>query len=219
MHQWKIYHHGPESGGTPKSAVLMLHGVGSNGRDLIGLAPHLARNLPDTVFLSPDGLQPFDMVPGFAMEDAFQWFSLQSRAPADLMAEATASFPAVNELIDRVADEFKISPSKIALLGFSQGTMMALFTALRRQAPVAGVLGYSGILLDETGFDGFQKMPVCLIHGQADDVVAFTHHGEAVTRLQQAGYDVDSLAIPHLPHSIDMSGIERGAAFLQRVLA
>jgi phospholipase/carboxylesterase len=218
MHKWKIYHQAPASGAEPKSAVLMMHGVGSNGQDLINLAPYLAQSLPDTLFLSPDAPQPYDIVPGMMMENAYQWFSLQNRDPDILMEQATQSFDDVNELIDKIAGQYNLDPSRIALLGFSQGTMMAFFTALRRATPLAGVLGYSGMILDDDGFESMQKTPVCLIHGEDDDVVPFAMHQIAVDRLRNAGLDVDALSIPGLPHSIDQAGIDRGAAFLKRVL-
>jgi phospholipase/carboxylesterase len=218
MTDMKTYAFGPASGGTPRKIVLMLHGLGSNGQDLMGLAPLLAQHVPDALFLSPDAPQAYDMAPpGFG----FQWFSLQSYEPEFMFDGATATLPSLNTYIDHVLADTGLKESDLVLLGFSQGTMMSLFAACRRSAPVAGVLGYSGALLetDSSAMAAMQKFPVCLIHGAADDVVPLARFHAAKTGLETAGYEVDSLIIPDLPHSIDESGIRHGAAFLQRVLS
>ncbi|HEY8189746.1 MAG TPA: phospholipase, partial [Micavibrio sp.] len=141
MTEMKTYAFGPASGGKPEKIVLMLHGVGSNGQDLIGLAPHLAQALPNVVFVSPDAPQPYDMAPF-----GFQWFSLQNRDPAAMLRGIEAAMPVLNRYIDGVLEEFGLRDSDLALLGFSQGTMMSLYAGPRRAGKIAGVLGYSGLL-------------------------------------------------------------------------
>lgn len=216
MTEMQTYAFGPDTGEKPRKIVLMLHGLGSNGQDLMGLAPLLARELPDVLFLSPDAPQPYDMAPhGFG----YQWFSLQSYEPDFMRDGAAAVEPGLNAYIDTLLAHAGLEDSDLALLGFSQGTMMSLFAAGRRRKPVAGVLGYSGALLDTDAavLATMQKYPVCLIHGDADGVVPLSRYHAAISGLEAAGYAVDGLVIPGLEHSIDEQGIARGAAFLKRV--
>lgn len=218
MSHYNTYAFGPLSGEKPRKVVLMLHGLGSNGQDLMGLAPLLAKNLPDVLFLSPDAPQDYDLAPsGFG----YQWFSLRSFEHDFMLKGARAAEPGLNAYIDTILAQTGLAASDLVLLGFSQGTMMSLFAAMRRQAPIAGVVGYSGALLgaDELSSATLQKFPVCLIHGDADDVVTVDRYHAAKDALAGAGYVVDSLSIPGLAHGIDDSGIAFGAAFLQRIFA
>ena len=217
MSQFNTYAFGPANGEKPRKVVVMLHGLGSNGQDLIGLAPLLAQQLPDVLFLSPDAPQDYDMAPpGFG----FQWFSLQSFEHDFMLKGARAAEGDLNAYLDKVLAQTGLKDSDLALVGFSQGTMMSLFAAMRRREPIAGVLGYSGALLapDELAAAGLQKIPVCLIHGEADEVVTIDRYHAAKEHLQKAGYAVEGVTVPGLPHSIDETGIAYGAAFLQRIL-
>lgn len=218
MSDFKTYAFGPVSGEKPRKVVLMLHGLGSNGQDLIGLAPPLSRSLPDVLFLSPDAPQDYDMAPpGFG----YQWFSLKSFDHDFMLEGAREAEAGLNLYIDAILAQMGLKDSDLALLGFSQGTMMSLFAAMRRKAPIAGVLGYSGALLapDELGAPGIQKFPVCLIHGEADEVIIIDRYHAAVDSLRRAGFEVEGQSISGLPHSIDDSGIHYGSAFLQKIFS
>jgi phospholipase/carboxylesterase len=162
-----FYEVGPQSGGKPKSLVLLLHGLGSNGQDLISLAPYWANLLPDTVFVSPDAPFPCDMVPP-GYPNSYQWFSLQSRDPQDMLAGAKTAEPLLRDFIKNQMQRFNIKEENTVLVGFSQGTMMSLYTAPRYEKRLAGVLGYSGALLGggDLGQAGMHKIPVELIHGE-----------------------------------------------------
>ena len=213
-----FYEHPPKSG-TPKQMVIMLHGVGSNGRDLISLSPYLAKYLPDTVFISPDAPFPCDMVPP-RYPDAFQWFSLQNRDPKVMLEGVKNVFPLVEEFIIAQAARYNIPLDKVALLGFSQGTMTSLHVAPRLKESLAGVLGYSGALLwDEAGNSAdFQKLPLHLIHGEADDVVPVAARKHAQTILEDHGFEVSGHTTAGLTHSIDEDGIKSGGKFLKGIL-
>lgn len=214
MTEWNTYNFGPASGGKPAKIVLMLHGVGSNGQDLIGLAPYMARALPDVAFLSPDAPHPYDMAP-FGR----QWFSLQEYTEAAMLAGIKKTVPLLNAYIDEILAEFGLKDSDLALLGFSQGTMMSLYTAPRRAKKIAGVLGYSGALLggEELAGANIQKLPVCLIHGEEDPVLPLERYHDAKQQLENSGFIVSGHTVPGLPHSIDDSGIQTGIAFLQEI--
>lgn len=205
----------PKSGGTPDSIVLLLHGYGSNGQDLIGLADYWTNALPNTLFVSPDAFSPCEM--GFG----FQWFSLQSWLPQHLLGGAEAVAAQLNTYIDGLLARYNLDEGKLALAGFSQGTMMSLYLAPRRQKPIAGVLGYSGALLGGESLSGdssMKRVPVHLIHGDIDPVVPVTAYYHAAETLKQAGYDVTGGVTRGLIHSIDERGLHDGEVFLQKVL-
>lgn len=203
--------------GKADSAVIMLHGVGSNGQDLISLAPYLAQSLPNTAFISPDAPFPCDMVPA-GYPNSYQWFSLQNREPHIMLQGVKSVFPLMQEFIEAQQGRLEIPYDKIALLGFSQGTMTSLYVAPRIKDKIAGILGYSGALLwEEQGVK--QKMPIHLIHGEADDVVPVQAREAAQATLSQHGYNVTGHTTPGLTHSIDEKGIQSGAEFLKSIFS
>jgi phospholipase/carboxylesterase len=204
----------PLAGGDPKQIVLLLHGYGSNGDDLIALAGQWQHLFPDTLFLAPNAPQRCGMGAGY------QWWALDSFSPAAMAAGAAAAAPAVDAFIDRKLDQYGLTESNLALVGFSQGTMMALHVGLRRPRPPAGILGYSGAL---TGIDALagelkSKPPVLLIHGSADQVVPPAALHIAERTLTQLGIEVGTHLSQGLGHSVDAEGLRRGAAFLGQVL-
>ncbi len=211
-----FYEHKPENG-KPKQIVIMLHGVGSNGQDLISLAPPLSQYLPEAVFISPDAPFNCDMIPA-GYPNAYQWFSLQDRNPKIMLEGVENVFLCVEEFIKIQAERYDLPMDKVALLGFSQGTMTSLYTAPRLKNKIAGVLGYSGALLGSYSDVNLQKMPIHLIHGEHDDVVPLKAWIMAKETLELAGYKVSGHTTKHLTHSIDQAGIDSGGKFLQEVL-
>lgn len=211
----KTYTRPPLSGAKPKKIVLSLHGLGSNGMDLLGLAPYWAQALPDAVFISPDAPFPCDMAPV-----GFQWFSLQDRRLEAMLEGVEQVEPVLQEYITQILQHYDLTEKDLALVGFSQGTMMSLYAGPRRAKQIAGILGYSGALIGGEGLaEVSSKPPVYLVHGEADDVVPVTAYRHAVEALRQNGFDVQGHTTPYLPHSIDNDGIEAGAKFLARVLS
>lgn len=206
---------GPAAGGAPKSLVLLLHGLGADGNDLISLAPYWARQLPNTAFVSPHAPFPCDMAPY-----GRQWFSLQDRSPAMIIAGVKAAAPVLDAFIDRELAAHSLTDDRLALVGFSQGTMMSLYVAPRRARAIAGVVGYSGALVgaEALGQEGKSKPPVLLVHGDADPIVPFNAMAAAAAGLRAAGINVETLARPGLPHSIDDAGLTRGGEFLVKHL-
>jgi len=214
----KSYDVGPASGGDVKNIVVMLHGVGSNGQDLISLAPFWAEMLPDTLFVSPDAPFPCDMVPA-GYPNSYQWFSLQSRDPHDMLKGVEGVAPIVETFLDAVLEKHGVAADKLALLGFSQGTMTSLYVGPRYSKKIAGVLGYSGALIGADGFkedpEEFHKVPVHLTHGEADDVVPVEAYHAARAQLEDAGFTVTGGTTPNLTHGIDEAGIQSGGEFLK----
>jgi phospholipase/carboxylesterase len=205
----------PASGGAPRQLVVLLHGVGADGSDLIGLAPYWAELLPEAEFLSPDAPFPCDMAP-FGR----QWFSLQDRSPAAILAGVRATAPILDAFLDDALAARGLDDRSLALVGFSQGTMMSLYVGLRRATAPAGIIGYSGALVgaNDLPHEIRVRPPVLLVHGDADEVVPPQALPMAVKALEAAGVPVDSLTRPGLGHGIDEIGLRDGGAFLQRVL-
>ncbi len=203
-----------------EQVVVMLHGVGSNGQDLISLAPMLSEKLPKTMFISPDAPFPCDMVPP-GYPNSYQWFSLQDRDPLVMLNGVKDVFPLVEEFIEEQLKAYDIPADKLALLGFSQGTMTSLYSAPRLKDKIAGVLGYSGALLWDASddVDGLHKTPIHLIHGEADDVVPVQAHAQAKQVLEQHGFEVSGHTTPYLTHSIDQKGIDSGVEFLLKIFS
>lgn len=205
---------GPErapGSGTVKHLVIFLHGLGADGNDLLGLADMM--DLPDTQFLSPHAPFPCDMAPY-----GRQWFSLLDRHPARVLAGIQTAAPILNHFIDHSIARFGLRDADVALVGFSQGSMMSLYTAPRRAQPLAGVVGISGALFggETLAADTTARPPICLIHGQADEVVPFGAMEIAHTTLTTQGFTVEAHARPGLGHGIDERGLEIGEAFLRR---
>jgi len=206
---------GPASGGAAEQLVILLHGLGADGNDLIGLAPQLSNALPTALFVAPNAPYPCDMAPF-----GYQWFSLLDRSAEAIQSGAQASAPILDGYIDELLAETGLSADRTALVGFSQGTMMSLFVAPRRAESVAGILGYSGMLVGADSFaaEARSKPPVLLVHGDADEIVPVQCTPMAAKVLEDNGFDVETLIRPGLPHGIDPAGITAGTAFLQRVL-
>ena len=195
--------------------VILLHGLGANGADLIDLARYWDAGLPDTVFISPDAPFPCDMAPV-----GRQWFSLQDWSIKSMLEGVEIAAPILNEFINDVLQKYGIPDEKLALAGFSQGTMMSLYAGPRRAKRIAGVLGYSGALIGAEGLTAadVHKIPVRLIHGDMDSVVPLHSYHMAKTTLESAGFPVSGGVTRGLAHSIDEDGIESGAEFLGSIL-
>jgi phospholipase/carboxylesterase len=196
----------------PSRLVIMLHGYGSNCDDLISIAPELANELPDTYFISPNAPFPFE-----GGGRAFQWFSLISREEPFMLEGARQAQSILNKFIDDQMLRFELSADQVALLGFSQGTMMSLHNSLRRSKPLAGILGYSGMLLaDEHIAKEVQSKPkITLIHGKEDLVLPPFVMDRSKHILNTLGVDCEAFLINKLGHGIDEEGIKIGKAFLK----
>lgn len=203
----------PKSGKT-RSAVIFVHGYGADGADLLGLADPLAPHLPDTVFYSPDAPQPCVNNPF-----GFQWFPipwLDGSTEEARDAGMVASLEKLNAYVDHVLQTEALPPEALALVGFSQGTMMSLHLAPRRDAAIAGVVGFSGRLLvpERLEAEAQVKPPVLLVHGDADEVVPFEDMGRAGNALVDAGFEVYGHVMQGTGHGIAPDGLQVALSFL-----
>jgi phospholipase/carboxylesterase len=200
--------------------VVLCHGVGADGHDLIDLAPTWAKALPHAAFAAPNAPQPYDMAPEIAEMGGRQWFSLADRTPAMLAAGAAAAAEHLNRFIDAELARLGLTPDACALMGFSQGAMTALYAGLRRTIAPRAILAFSGALLaPERLAATTARPPVLLVHGEADEVVPVAASRMAETALRTAGVPVESLFCPGLGHGMDEAGLSAGAMFLQKVFA
>ncbi len=168
--------HPPKSGGKPTRLVILLHGLGADGNDLIGLAPYWAPLIPDAEFLSPNAPFPCDMAP-----HGYQWLSARDSSAAARLAGARAAAAILDAFITEALAERALAESELALVGFSQGTMMSLFVGPRRERQLAGIVGYSGRLIapELFGAEIRSRPPILLVHGTDDPVVAVRSDGRS----------------------------------------
>lgn len=209
----------PANGGEPDSAVILLHGYGSDGNDLIGLAPRFQPLLLGALFVSPNAPEPAG-----AMGYGFQWFPISWDSAAQRLASrqtgVTSARPVLLEFLTDLWSQTGILPQRTLLAGFSQGAMMALHVGLSlpQEQQLMGVVGISGAFLPPPGFGGagLAKPPVCLVHGDMDDVVDPNHSAEANTLLVEEGYDVSYHVSRGVGHGIAPDGMDFIAGFIER---
>ncbi|HQT80270.1 MAG TPA: prolyl oligopeptidase family serine peptidase [Rhodopila sp.] len=210
MPSLEALHWGPASGATPRHLVILCHGLGADAYDLIDLAPTWAKACPDAIFASVHAPFPHDS--GFGR----QWWSVADRSPPVMEAGIRTAAPYLLDFIN--AELERLNLQDYAIMGFSQGAMIALFAGLRGPTAPRAVLAFSGALMAPQTLkkELTNRPPVLLIHGEDDDVVPASRSREAKAALQAAGVTVDAHFIPHLGHGIDDTGISFGALALQR---
>jgi len=219
----------PADGGAARQVVVLLHGYGADGNDLMGLAPYLAGALPHAAFHAPHAPEPCEVMPV-----GRQWFSFTQYDPEmwrrdaanlgvaleGMHGGAASAAPALNAYIDALLAQYEVAPEALALVGFSQGTMMALHVGLRRAQPMAAVIGFSGALPGASALASeiTSRPPVTLIHGENDPVVPFAAMAHAEAALCAAGVSVATHGRPGLEHGIDDDGLHCAATALLATL-
>jgi phospholipase/carboxylesterase len=204
-----------EPRGRTSSLVVLLHGYGANGDDLIGLADAWRDALPDTAFIAPNAPQT---VPG--MYGALQWFALSMRTPAEYWRGVVAVRPPLERFLEAELTRYRLAGERLVLVGFSQGTMLALHIGLRRAQSPAAIVGYSGLLVGaEHLAEATARPPVLLLHGADDELIPVEALHGAREALAQAGLCVEWHVRPGLGHGIDPDGQALAGHFMARTLA
>ncbi|RFU44836.1 alpha/beta hydrolase [Paraburkholderia sp. DHOC27] len=211
---WQKFKHGwrlaPADSSTPARAlVVLLHGVGSNARDLLPLADSWREALPDVAFVSFDGSQPFDG--GGAGR---QWFSLREVNETNRAARVVDAYPALRRMLENELEHWQLTFSSLALVGFSQGSIMALHHVATREEGLAAVVAYSGRLASTVA--ARTRTPVTLVHGVEDLVIPVLELERAANALSDAGFAVAAFALPEIGHTISADGLVLGRDALVR---
>jgi len=205
----------PVSGET-RSVVVFLHGYGANGADLLGLADVLGEHLPDTLFVAPDAPETIAGLP-----NGYQWFPipwLDGSSEEEAERGLRAASDDLNAFLDALLVDEDLLPEQMVLFGFSQGTMISLHVAPRREDPVAGIVAFSGRLLSPESLADETRVrpPVLLVHGDADDVVPVQSLPAAAEALQEAGWqDVFAHIMKGTAHGIAPDGLSVALAFMR----
>ncbi|MEM8643892.1 MAG: dienelactone hydrolase family protein [Pseudomonadota bacterium] len=202
----------PAAGGAPKQLVVFLHGYGADGNDLIALGREWAPLLPNAAFVSPDAPEPCAMAPM-----GRQWFDLSMGDMSIIGAGVKRATPALNAFLDAELNRQGLTADSLALVGFSQGTMMALAVGLTRAARPRAIVGYSGALATVEDLPPPGQGPaILLIHGDMDEVIPVEALTMAREALGQAGLSVQWHISRGIGHGIDADGLRLGGDFLKR---
>ena len=204
--------------GNARQLVVFLHGYGADGNDLIEIGRAWQNLLPDAAFVSPHAPRPCGQAPV-----GREWFPLTFRDPDERWNGVNAAAPVLNAFLDAELQRVKLAPSALALVGFSQGTMMALHVGLRRAVAPAAIVGYSGMLVvpenvepEKFAAEIIARPPVLLLHGDQDQLIPVQALMHAAQGLASLEVPVEWHISPGLGHGIDQEGLRQGGEFLAR---
>ncbi|HWX84529.1 MAG TPA: prolyl oligopeptidase family serine peptidase [Xanthobacteraceae bacterium] len=207
----------PQSG-TAQQLIVFLHGYGADGNDLIDIGRAWQQYLPHAAFLSPHAPEPCGQAPV-----GRQWFPLTFRDPNEKWVGVNKAAPVLERFLDAELTRHKLPASALALVGFSQGTMMALHVGLRRATAPTAIVGYSGLLALPSTVEAEtfaaeikSRPPVLLVHGDRDDLIPPEALFDATQQLAGLGVPVEWHLSPGIGHGIDAEGLRHGGEFLAR---
>ena len=200
--------------GTVRYLVVFLHGYGADGNDLINLGDQWQDLLPNAAFVSPHAPEPCGMSPM-----GRQWFPLTMRDPSERWRGVTGARHALDTFLDQELARLGLTSDRLALVGFSQGTMMALHAGLRRSTPPAAILGYSGMLVGPEHLgEATGKPPILLVHGDQDEVIPLDTLFTSADALAKVDIPCQWHLSFGIGHGIDGGGQKHGGLFLARAL-
>lgn len=203
----------PKSG-KADALVVFLHGYGADGRDLIDLGQQWQNWLPNVAFVSPHAPEPCGMSPM-----GRQWFPLTMRDPSERWRGVVGARPSLDAFLDEELQRLNLTPDRLALVGFSQGTMMALHTGLRRAISPAAILGYSGVLVGPEHLAEATGNPkILLVHGDRDEVIPLEALFMSADALGKAEIPCQWHLSFGIGHGIDGGGLRHGGLFLAQSL-
>jgi phospholipase/carboxylesterase len=199
----------PPARGKATHLVVLCHGYGADGNDLIGLAPHWQRLLPTVAFVAPNAPEPCQGAPM-----GYQWFPISRMDPAEIRKGVESAAGLLNAFVDSELQRLEVPHERLAFVGFSQGTMMSLHVGLRRPVKPAGIVGFSGTLAGEAPKAGPDSPPILLVHGDSDPMIPVDALFASAQGLAASGASVQWHVSPRLGHSIDEMGLLLGGNFL-----
>jgi len=206
----------PYSGGPPRQLVVLLHGYGSDGADLISLASHWQALLPDALFVSPNAPEVSRDNPA-----GYQWFALDLDRAESRTVGLPLARPVVEQFLGALWAQTGLSPRETLLVGFSQGAMMALHVGTALDEALMGIIAFSGAFVPPPEFGRHKgaRPPVCLVHGDLDPVVDPAFSDEAAEALRAAGYEVSYHVDHGVGHGISPDGLAFASAFIEGAVA
>ncbi|WP_371219069.1 alpha/beta hydrolase [Orientia tsutsugamushi] len=196
-----------------KQLIVMLHGVGSNGHDLISIAPFMQPHFLAAHFFAPNGIEQYD-----GALYGYQWFSLKQRDPEILRIELERTTPLIIDLINQKQKQLGLTNQDTILIGFSQGAMTSIYLSLSAKIPFKATIGFSGAMLSPKLIT-CTATPICLIHGREDTVIPCDISLNSYQILQSYNVKVEHYLIDNLTHSIDMNGINTANNFIKRIIS
>lgn len=204
----------PAQSGKAEWLVVFLHGYGSTGADLMAFADYWQGSMPDVAFVAPDGPAP-------AKDGGFQWIGKRPAGDPKLYDDAVDAAPQLHAFIDAELARENLDASRLALVGFSQGTVMALHLGLRRAVAPAALLGYSGGLVgaEKLSAEMTSKPPVMLVHGEQDELAPLYGMMTSVKAMSEAGIVCQGVPLPNLGHAVNADALIYGARFLLSAFA
>jgi phospholipase/carboxylesterase len=205
---------------TPKFLVILLHGYGANGENLIELANEFQPIIQDAYFIAPNAIEPWEG--GFP--NSYQWFSLYAGVERKALDVLAPKIKNANQIllkfIENQLQRFNLSYENLILVGFSQGSMMAIYQGLIMPKKIAGIISFSGKVVEplSVGDEIISKPNICLIHGTHDAVLPFTNFDEAQKILKQHQVPFEAHAIDHLDHAIDIRAVRIAQNFVKKIV-
>lgn len=191
--------------------MVLLHGVGSDGNDLMSLVPFIQHDFPKYHYFSPHGHEAYDMAPY-----GRQWFSLKDRTPHIMMNLIKSNAIYVQDMIRIKQKELNVTNSNTVIIGFSQGTIMGLYLTLTQGDPYKAMIAFSGRLFPPDKLIN-KETPICIIHGEDDDIVPSSESDNMEKYFKTNDIEHDKLVIPNLKHSIDAKGLQFAMQFLHNL--
>ena len=200
----------------PKSAVILCHGYGGDGKDISILANYWRAHLPNTIFICPDAPEKCAASPA-----GFQWFDLMDQTPEQVLSKSLIAESKLNKLIDEVKDNNNLLANQIVIGGFSQGCMISLQTGIKRKDSINSIIGYSGRIIDTEHLNKniISKPNIILMHGDIDQIVSVNSLLEAKDFFNKNNYKVESKIFKNCEHRIPTEGSSLGLQFIKKHLS
>ena len=205
----------PLSKNKPRQGVILCHGYGGDGKDISSLAISWQRFLPDAIFLCPNAPEVCTVNP-----QGYQWFDLTSEKEEVILEKSLMAEEKLNTFLDQVFDNFQLEPTNLALVGFSQGSMMSIQAGLKKKEQINCIIGYSGKVINQKHLsDNINSKPkIFLMHGANDIIVSPTYLLEAKEYLVSHGLKIKTKMLKDCEHKISVEASSLGLEFLKKNL-